>query len=324
MSDRLSLETVHRSASPLSPQPSASPAHSAQSSRASSAQTSQIAHLLPASPATTPRSPAKGDVHADDGDVGSAAALRARVAALEARLQLADARNAMWEECMRALVGSVLLGPEMNQMYRDFASELMSDALGSLEQIQTVRYVECSFPSVPAESPVIKMKHWDSLSASEWSVEWKPSWSMAIALEGSHYVSFKLLVRITDFRIAGSMCVDAAADLSSISISFASMPTFELNVDCSVTWGSLALPIQAYIESTVKEEFARFVEARLVAPNAMTICPSCFQPRSDLSDSDVQKAAQAAALARELTEVESNAQTSLSESLLSSVTSFFG
>ena len=101
--------------------------------------------------------------------------LEERIALLERNLDAANQKNAMWEQCMRALVGCVLLGPEMNQVYRDFCSELMRDALGSVEQIQTVRYVECSFPSVPAQSPSIKLHNWNSLSESEWQVKSKPS-----------------------------------------------------------------------------------------------------------------------------------------------------
>lgn len=48
----------------------------------------------------------------------------------------------------------------------------------SLEQIDRVRYVDCSFPSVPSEAPRLSLDLWHSLSASEWQLRWSPSWSM--------------------------------------------------------------------------------------------------------------------------------------------------
>jgi hypothetical protein len=48
----------------------------------------------------------------------------------------------------------------------------------SLEQIDRVRYVDCSFPSVPSEAPRLSLDLWHSLSASEWQLRWAPSWSM--------------------------------------------------------------------------------------------------------------------------------------------------
>ena len=44
------------------------------------------------------------------------AALRQQVAMLESRLREADRTRQMWEACMTTLVGSILLGPEMNEM----------------------------------------------------------------------------------------------------------------------------------------------------------------------------------------------------------------
>jgi len=44
-------------------------------------------------------------------------ALQDRVAMLEAKLRDADKMRHMWEACMTSLVGSILLGPEMNDMW---------------------------------------------------------------------------------------------------------------------------------------------------------------------------------------------------------------
>lgn len=91
-------------------------------------------------------------------------------------------------------------------------------ALQSVEQIEKVHYVECSFPSVPSEvprttrgtrarfplhlpppspvlrcptqhshpshsqAPYIQLERWTSLDESEWSVRWAPSWSVQATL----------------------------------------------------------------------------------------------------------------------------------------------
>jgi len=62
--------------------------------------------------------------------------------------------------------------------YKHECSALLTQALMSLEQIDRVRYVDCSFPSVPSEAPRLSLDLWHSLSASEWQLRWSPSWSM--------------------------------------------------------------------------------------------------------------------------------------------------
>jgi hypothetical protein len=62
--------------------------------------------------------------------------------------------------------------------YKHECSTLLTQALMSLEQIDRVRYVDCSFPSVPSEAPRLSLDLWHSLAASEWQLRWSPSWSM--------------------------------------------------------------------------------------------------------------------------------------------------
>ena len=57
----------------------------------------------------------------------------------------------MWEECMQTLVHCVMLSPEMNDMYKDECTRILRSSLGGIEQIQAVKFVDCSFPSVPTE-----------------------------------------------------------------------------------------------------------------------------------------------------------------------------
>jgi hypothetical protein len=44
-----------------------------------------------------------------------------------------------------------MLSPDMNDMYKTECSTMLRDALKTVEQIQAVRFVDCSFPSVPSE-----------------------------------------------------------------------------------------------------------------------------------------------------------------------------
>ena len=95
--------------------------------------------------------PQSSSTATDESGTDEVAALRNQVATLQDRLKAANNRIEAWEQCMQRLVGCVLLGPDMNDMYKEEFSALLREALGSLEQIQEVHYVECSFPSVPSE-----------------------------------------------------------------------------------------------------------------------------------------------------------------------------
>ncbi|EOD28160.1 hypothetical protein EMIHUDRAFT_457032 [Emiliania huxleyi CCMP1516] len=232
------------------------------------------------------------------------AALRQQVAMLESRLREADRTRQMWEACMTTLVGSILLGPEMNEMYKQECSSLLSQALVGLEQIDRVRYVECSFPSVSSEAPRLSLESWESIARSEWQLRWSPSWSMQVAVEGSYYVSFRLLLKIDSVRMSGALVVNAANDLRQIGLSFAELPALKMRVECTVSWGTLPLPLQDYIGETVVNEFRAWLTRAMVQPNELVIKPAAFQPKQTLTDADVERAMRAASMARELSEVQ--------------------
>ena len=76
-----------------------------------------------------------------DGSVPDArliAALRQQVAELQSRLRASEARSAMWEECMQQLCHCVLLSPDMNDMYKDYCSELLRDVRSALRRARRV------------------------------------------------------------------------------------------------------------------------------------------------------------------------------------------
>lgn len=125
-------------------------------------------------------------------------------------------------------------------------------ALSTVDQVTAVRFVDCSFPSVPSEAPHIQLERWESMQDSEWTLRWAPSWSVQVAFEGSHYITFSMIMRLFDFRMSGRMKVRMANDISSVSISFVQPPKLRLKTECSVSWGSVPLPLQTYIETVVQ------------------------------------------------------------------------
>ena len=115
--------------------------------------------------ASPPHSPA-ADAAAGEGSGSSngatldeVLALRRQVAALQEKLDAASGKIAMWERCMRAFIGCALLSPDMNDMYKDECASLLRYALDTVESIQEVHYVECSFPSVPSEARIHPLHH---------------------------------------------------------------------------------------------------------------------------------------------------------------------
>ena len=229
-------------------------------------------------------------------------ALKQEVARLQLLLHASEAKIAMWEECMTAFLHSVMLSPDMNEMYKAECSTLLRDALKTVEQIQTIRYVDCSFPSVPTESPHIQLIRWENMQESEWQVRWAPSWSVQVAVEGLQYLQFTLMLKLFDFRISGRVHLSCSNDLSEIKIRFVAQPKLRLKTECSVSWGSVPLPLQTYIETVVQDEFVRWTRDNLVK-DEMALHPTSFQPKKGLTDADVEKAIRATQLARQLQQV---------------------
>lgn len=74
------------------------------------------------------------------------------IAMLREQLAAAQSKVSMWERCMTQFMNSMLLSPDMNDMYKEMCSDMLKQALQTVEQIQHLHYVECSFPSVPSEA----------------------------------------------------------------------------------------------------------------------------------------------------------------------------
>ena len=69
------------------------------------------------------------------------ATLQRQVASLQAELAASNGRLQMWEDCMRQLANSVLLSPEMTDMYKTTCVELIHEALSSVESVRKMKLV---------------------------------------------------------------------------------------------------------------------------------------------------------------------------------------
>jgi len=143
------------------------------------------------------------------------------------------------------------------------------------------------------------LENWESLACSDWVLRWAPSWSMQVSFEGVHYVRFKCLLRIHDFKVLGKLRLRASSDLSVVGLAFLEPPRFRLRTECSVSWGSVPLPLKTFIEAAIYEEFRRWLNENMVAPHEVSLRPPGFQRKQGLSDADLEKARRAVALARQ-------------------------
>lgn len=119
-----------------------------------------------------------------------------------------------------------------------------------------------------------------------------PSACGQVAIEGSHYIAFQLLLKISEVELSGRLKLSINSDpaFSKISMSFLGEPKMSLKSECTVNWGATPLPIQEYITSAIDDYFKTYVRDTMVAPNAYTLEPPSFQPKQGLTDEDVRRA----------------------------------
>ena len=210
---------------------------------------------------------------------GEAVALRRRVellsaqlAASEAALKSAQEQSLHWKMCVQDLFNGLLLNPRMNAKYEMKVTRLLERAIMKLEQIEAVRYVKCSFPSVASEAPRLRLIRWVTLDESEWEVTFEPtSWKIELCLEGRQILPFKLLVRVGHLRIKGELRLSLPNDLMSVLLSFNSMPAFDMSIDSEVSLGSVPMPLQRGASALIRHELRKWLEKKAVAPHAMRI-----------------------------------------------------
>lgn len=212
------------------------------------------------------------------------------------RLLLAETRLRKWERVASDLVTTLALSPEMTEAYyARYLRELLSSALLMLEEVDELRHVECSMPCVRGERPRIEMVEWKGLEYSEWMLEWAPhSWWVSVSVIGSRWgLGFNSLTSVSGMFLKGVIRCSFSKDLTAVRVSFRETPSMDMDVEGSVGWGVVPIPLRERIERLVRMEIVRFVERRLTGDESMVVVLR-RKAVAALSESDIEEATEQA------------------------------
>uniref|UniRef100_A0A7S4DXS8 Uncharacterized protein n=2 Tax=Lotharella globosa TaxID=91324 RepID=A0A7S4DXS8_9EUKA len=216
--------------------------------------------------------------------------------ASESRLREAEATIDGYQRGIRQILNCIILSPMMNHFYRQKLTQTLESVFVAVDSITKVIYINCSFPSIEDEFPEVKLKDWQGLPDSRWKVSWSPSWHITARVEGSHYLSFTLNIRIHKLKVDGDCLLSCAKDLSSVTISFPEVPTVSLQIDTVIALGILPIPLSIMKESIstrVKGAFISWLKRSLVAPASMSF--PCLRSGLTLTEEAILEEAKAAA-----------------------------
>ena len=200
--------------------------------------------------------------------------LQAQLASAEASLRASQEQSRHWQKCVQDMFNGLLLNPRMNAKYELKVSKVLERAISRLDQIEAVRYVKCSFPSVRAEAPQMKLLRWVSLEESEWDVAFAPCWKIELCLEGrSMMLPFKLLVRVGAIRMRGEVRLSFPPEhmLMHTLLSFNQMPNFDMSIDSEVSLGMVPMPLQRGASALIRHELRKWMKNKAVAPHAIRL-----------------------------------------------------
>jgi len=225
-------------------------------------------------------------------------ALRAKLQAAEARALQAELRLGMWEDLVSKMSSIVMMGPEMSEFYKRTLMKELTAALSSLDMVEQVKNLKCSFPAVRSEAPHCSLVRWDGdfSKPMEWEVQWSTSsWAISVSVIGRQFgLSFSLDICLHHFSIKGKLKValpnGRALDLSQILVSFTELPQLDFAIDSKVAWGVVPLPVQSQVDAIVRSSAVKWLTAEMVDPNAMKFQLAALKPKRELSDADVQQA----------------------------------
>lgn len=231
-------------------------------------------------------------------DTSDETRLRAQLKALSAdqmldRLVSAELRLHKWEAAASHLVTTLALSPEMTEaFYARSLRDMLSGALLTLDTIDELRHVECSMPCVAAEAPAVAILDWKGLPFSTWDIDWAPhSWWVSVSAVGSRWgLGFNSLTRVSGIQLKGELRCAFSDDLTSLRISFVTKPLLEMDIESSVGWGAVPIPVREQIEGMVRVEIEHFVKSRLTGDESMVIVLR-RKALAKLSDSDILEAA---------------------------------
>lgn len=216
------------------------------------------------------------------------------LAASERQLEAVQSRLNNWQSAARDALNAVALSPASNERYKHEITEQLQQIMSKIEQVQKVLYINCSFPAISAQAPVIEMHSWTALDKSAWSIRWKPSWSVEVSLEGWHYIPFSLSIRVSGITIDGRFSLKLSPLLDYFWVSFGKDIQLDMNVEVEVTWGIVNMPLQATIEKMVRTGLDDWLRTSLIEPNSMRFTGIPLKGERGVTDEDVQKATVAA------------------------------
>lgn len=197
-----------------------------------------------------------------------------------------------WKRAASSLLTSMALTPDMTEAYYARAlRELLSSALETLDVIEELRHIECSMPCLKGEAPRVSLVRWCDLQYSEWHVEWSPtSWWLSVSAVGCRWgIGFNCLTNVRGIFVNGVIRCAFAEDMTALRLSFLEKPILDMDIESSVGWGAVPIPVREQIEHLVRAEIEQFVEQRVTGRNDMVIALRA-KVRSSLSENDLQEA----------------------------------
>lgn len=199
----------------------------------------------------------------------------------------------LWRNAASDFFSALALSPEMtDSVYSRTLRELLTNALQSLDTVDSLQHVLCSMPSLKKEAPTINLVRWDGLKFSEWDVSWAPtSWWVSVSADGSRWgLAFNCLARVSDIHLNGRMQCSLSNDLTAVRTRFSIPPNIRLDVATSVGWGVVPVPVQQSIAQLIRSQIERFVDSRLCSDEGMVIVLRRKYPLK-LSENDINEAA---------------------------------
>lgn len=159
-------------------------------------------------------------------------ALRAELTAAQGKLVAAEAKLGHWRSAAREFTHASCFGPLACQYYKETMTALLTESLLQVEGVESVRWVSCSFPSVPAHAPQMELTAWRGLGAdSLWDVSWEPPWAVEVCVDGTNgWISCTAMLRLRDLVLRGQLGLTFTPAMTEATVSFPSDPTIELDV----------------------------------------------------------------------------------------------
>lgn len=199
---------------------------------------------------------------------------------------------AEWQRAASDLISTLALSPEMTDLYYARSLRiLLKSALEGLESVDSLQHVECSMPSVASEKPFVNIVRWDGLHFSECDIQWAPSsWWVSVSADGSRWgLAFNCHATVSAISLRGRVQCSFSNDLTAMRIRFIDKPLLNLDVDTSVGWGPVPLPVRESIARLIREKIEQFLDGRLCNEDGMVIVLK-RKPLQKISENDVYEA----------------------------------